>query len=115
MSGNQNQQPKDPPNAFKVKRGEGIEAKKMREHLQGFDAYNSFVYAVITHIFGNANFHFLKRIATIISQHAHIYLDRSAQRDKRALIKWYYINWPFVCFYMQFISFYDSDGNQIRF
>lgn len=88
--------PQDPPQEPpKVKRGEGAEAKRVAQRLNGFDYQNSEIYKILKQKFSSGVTHSeLRSIAQVCCHFSKkLVLDRDAQRDNRVLIKWFEENW----------------------
>lgn len=78
----------------RMKQGEGKEAKRVFERLNGFDQKKSIACQKIEEKFGTGIVHGeLKDIAVFISQVGQIIIDRDAKRDNRVLHKWFDENW----------------------
>ena len=82
----------------KVKRGEGAEAKRVAERLNGFNSETSETWQILKEKFSSGITHNeLKSVAMIICQYVDgISLDRDATRDNRVLIKWFDENWNVI-------------------
>lgn len=91
-------QPEPTPEAPKIKRGEGSEAKRVANRLKGFDYANSEVYKKLIEKFSSGVTHSeLKSIAQICCHFSKkLILDRDASRDNRVLIKWFEENWEAI-------------------
>jgi hypothetical protein len=78
-------------------RGEGPEARRVAERLEGFDLENSEAWLGIVDQFTIGVRHFeLKSVADLVCKLTGLRLDRDAQRDNRVLVKWFQENWAVI-------------------
>ena len=83
-----------PVSDYKVKRGHGVEAKRVAERLNGFDYETSKVWDLLKTKFSSGITHNeLKSIAQVCCYFSQLTLERDATRDNRVLIKWFDENW----------------------
>ena len=77
-----------------VKRGTGNEAIKMRKHMSNFDYANCEAWKMLTDRFPSRRFKDLSAIARLVCHYSpsKLKLSREAERDKRALVKWFQDN-----------------------
>ena len=82
----------------KVKRGEGAEAKRVAERLNGFNYETSETWRILKEKFSSGVTHSeLKSVAFVLCQYAEgLALDRDATRDNRVLIKWFDEHWDII-------------------
>ena len=94
----------------KVKRGHGLEARRVNQRLKGFDLDQSKEWGILKKKFSSGITHNeLKSIAQIVCLKSNIKLDREASRDNRVLIKWFVENWHTIEPYIQHISLHDDN------
>jgi hypothetical protein len=94
MSGEQRKGIKKKHSELSVPRGEGHDAKRVRDRLAGFDWEACEAWTVLRQTFGRGiTTNEIKSIAFIICDHCPpLKVDRDAQRDGRVLIKWFQEN-----------------------
>ena len=100
----------------KIQRGEGAEAKRVAERLNGFQYETSETYQILKHKFSSGVTHNeLKSVALVLCQHAGLTLDRDATRDNRVLIKWFDENWDKLKDYIDKIQLKDQNDQVINY
>jgi hypothetical protein len=79
--------PRKPP----VPRGAGIEAERVRQRLDGFDAMNSNALRILHQHFGETvTTNELRSIAVLLChKSSDLKLERNMRRDSRVVVKWY--------------------------
>ena len=98
----------------KKARGEGKEAAKVIEALNGFDASNCFVKWMLDYYYSTGVTHSeLRSIAMVLCCHTGLKLERLQQRDNRLLIKWFFDNWSIVGSFLPRIKLLDKDFHEI--
>ena len=98
----------------KIPRGEGSDAKRIAERLNGFNQKESIAYKFIIRRFEEGITHIeLKRIAEIFAENNRLRLDRDAKRDNRVLIKWFDENWAIIGPQFYRIHMFDDQKNEI--
>ena len=103
-----------PVSDYKVKRGHGVEAKRVAERLKGFDYETSKVWDLLKTKFSSGITHNeLKSIAQVCCYFSNLTLDRDATRDNRVLIKWFDENWNVLKDIINKISLRDEHGRPI--
>lgn len=88
------------PRKPRLPRGQGEEAKKVQNLLNGFDVDKCIAKKQLDiHFSTCASFNLLKAIASIacdIIKNPSVKLNRLAKRDYRCLIKWFNDNWEII-------------------
>jgi hypothetical protein len=94
-------------------RGEGPEARRVAERLEGFDLEKSEAWIGIVDQFTVGVRHFeLKSVADVVCKLTGLRVDRDAQRDNRVLVKWFQENWPVIQPHLVHIHLRD-EGEQL--
>lgn len=79
---------------MKIKRGSGIDAKRVKARLSGFEPSTSEAWNKIVTLFSSGITHCeLRSLAQLICLKTDLRLDRDASRDLRVLVKWFSDNW----------------------
>lgn len=92
-------------------RGQGHEAKRVEQRLQGFNRETSPAWIAITARFSSGIVHHeLRSVAQIIAKKLDLKVDRDASRDNRVLIKWFDENWEVVEPELKKINLIDEEN-----
>ncbi|OHT04682.1 hypothetical protein TRFO_27763 [Tritrichomonas foetus] len=98
----------------KKTRGQGSEAQRVNNRLNGFNPEESAVWKEIKQRFSSGITHGeLKSIATLICSRLNLKLDRDASRDNRVLIKWFDENWGEIKKIIDQIQIHDENKEPI--